>query len=155
DDVVLRALEKDPELRYQHASQVKTAVDTIAGSTAPPPTSDAKAMADQILAQDYTLGIRSCLRRGWKLLRANFWPFVGITALLFALMGFATSIGGASLEHGPAGRNAAQITSGFAILIWGPLAGGLYLYLLKKLRGEKATIETVFSGFSKRFLHLF
>src|SRR5208283_2122873 len=29
DDIVLRALEKDPELRYQHANQVKTAVDTI------------------------------------------------------------------------------------------------------------------------------
>ena len=27
DEVVLRALEKDPELRYQHASQVKTAVE--------------------------------------------------------------------------------------------------------------------------------
>ena len=36
DDVVLRALEKDPERRYQHASQVKTAVDTIASSAAPP-----------------------------------------------------------------------------------------------------------------------
>ena len=30
DDVVLRALEKEPELRYQQASQVKTAVETIA-----------------------------------------------------------------------------------------------------------------------------
>ena len=39
DDVVLRALEKEPERRYQHASQVKTAVDTIAGSAAPPPAS--------------------------------------------------------------------------------------------------------------------
>ena len=29
DEVVLRALEKDPERRYQHASQVKTAVETI------------------------------------------------------------------------------------------------------------------------------
>ena len=29
DDVVLHALEKEPELRYQQASQVKTAVETI------------------------------------------------------------------------------------------------------------------------------
>jgi len=29
DDVVLRALEKEPELRYQHASEVKSEVDTI------------------------------------------------------------------------------------------------------------------------------
>jgi tRNA A-37 threonylcarbamoyl transferase component Bud32 len=32
DDVVLHALEKEPARRYQHASQVKTAVETIAGS---------------------------------------------------------------------------------------------------------------------------
>jgi predicted Ser/Thr protein kinase len=36
DEVVLQALEKEPEHRYQHASQVKTAVETIAGT--PPPT---------------------------------------------------------------------------------------------------------------------
>ncbi len=84
DDVVLRTLEKDPERRYQHASQVKTAVDTIVGSVAPPPKSpeaDAAALAEQILAQDYTLNIRSCVRRGWNLLKGEFWPFVGITAL--------------------------------------------------------------------------
>jgi serine/threonine protein kinase len=32
DDVVLRALEKEPERRYQQASEVKTAVETIAGT---------------------------------------------------------------------------------------------------------------------------
>ena len=155
DDVVLRALEKDPERRYQHASQVKTAVDTIAGSAPPPPAADAKAMADEILARDYTLEIRSCVRRGWTLLRGNFWPFVGITALLVALLGFASSIGGESLRRGPAGTSSVEITSGLAMLVWGPLAGGMLLYFLKKIRGEKATIETVFCGFSSRFLHLF
>ena len=39
DEVVLHALEKEPERRYQHASEVKTAVETIAatpGATAAP-----------------------------------------------------------------------------------------------------------------------
>src|SRR5580658_454232 len=49
DDVVLRALEKDPELRYQKVSQVKTAVDTIATTAAPPPGANAKALAQEIL----------------------------------------------------------------------------------------------------------
>jgi serine/threonine protein kinase len=156
DDVVLRALEKDPELRYQHASQVKTAVDTISSSAAPPPPiNNAATIAQQILAQDYTLDIGSCLRRSWKLFRANFWPFVGVTALFMALVGFASSIGGASLHHGPAGQDSAEISSAIAILIWGPLSGGLSLYFLRKIRGEKATVETVFSGFSNRFLNLF
>jgi serine/threonine protein kinase len=39
DEVVLRALEKEPELRYQHASQIKCDVETIAGNTAPNVTS--------------------------------------------------------------------------------------------------------------------
>ncbi len=47
DEVVLRALEKEPERRYQQASQLKTVVETIA-TTPPPqsgPASDAKASA--------------------------------------------------------------------------------------------------------------
>ncbi len=35
DDVVLRALENDPARRYQHASEVKTQVENIAGTLAP------------------------------------------------------------------------------------------------------------------------
>src|SRR5437667_4851564 len=38
DEVVLRALEKEPERRYQQASQFKTQIETIAGTaTVPPP----------------------------------------------------------------------------------------------------------------------
>ncbi|HTA29314.1 MAG TPA: protein kinase, partial [Candidatus Cybelea sp.] len=158
DEVVLRALEKDPELRYQHASQVKTAVDTIASSAPPPPTPSAAhsgALAQAILNLDYTLNIGSCVRRGWALLRGNFWPFVGITALQGALLGFASSIGGASMRHGQFGENSVEISSALAVLVWGPLMGGLLLYFLKKIRGETATVETAFSGFSNRFLHLF
>jgi tRNA A-37 threonylcarbamoyl transferase component Bud32 len=36
DEVVLRTLEKEPERRYQQASQVRTAVETIAGSASAP-----------------------------------------------------------------------------------------------------------------------
>ena len=155
DDVVLRALERDPELRYQHASQVKTAVDTIAQTAAPPPVASGEAIARTILAQDYTLSLGSCVSRGWRLLRGNFWPFVGITALQIALLGFAGSIGGASVRNGPFGNTSIEVTSALAMLVWGPLVGGLFLYYLKKIRAEKATVETAFIGFSSRFLHLF
>ena len=37
DEVVLRSLEKAPERRYQHASEVKTQVETIVARSAPPP----------------------------------------------------------------------------------------------------------------------
>jgi uncharacterized membrane protein len=137
---------------------VKTAVDTIAGTAAPPPPSpaaDAAAIAQEILARDYTLNIRSCLRRGWKLLKGEFWPFVGVTALVLVLLSFASSFGGAAINHNKT-RGDLEITTGtLAMLVWGPLAGGLLFYFLKKIRREPATVETAFCGLSHRFLHLF
>jgi hypothetical protein len=40
DEVVLRALEKEPERRYQHAVEVKTDLDTIADHPGPSPVPD-------------------------------------------------------------------------------------------------------------------
>ncbi len=40
DEVVLRALEKDPELRFQAASVMRTQVETITGEAATPPRHD-------------------------------------------------------------------------------------------------------------------
>jgi hypothetical protein len=45
DEVVLRALEQTPELRYQHASQLKTQVETIATSDVQKPDSTGRASA--------------------------------------------------------------------------------------------------------------
>jgi len=63
DEVVLRALEKEPERRYQQAGEVKTAVQTIA-STAPP---KAKTFA----------------------VRGRLWPAVGIAAIVVAMLAVA------------------------------------------------------------------
>jgi predicted Ser/Thr protein kinase len=154
DQVVLRALEKDPELRYQQASQVKTAVDTIASTSAPPPAPNSEQLAAEILARDFTVNIKSCFRRAWALLRKDFWPLIGVTALVVALVAVAGSAG-ALLGTPPPHDGFAPGTSVLMILVYGPLMGGLSLYYLKRIRGEPANIEVVFCGFSNRFLHLF
>ena len=41
------------------------------------------------------------------------------------------------------------------IVVGGPLMGGLWLYLLKRVRGEPTGLETGFSGFRIAFLNLF
>ena len=89
DEVVLRSLAKEPELRYQNVSEVKTRVENIANTNAPaaaPPVS-----ADELLARDYRLNIRSCLRRGWALVRNDFWPLVGMSAFVLVVMSAAAS----------------------------------------------------------------
>lgn len=154
DEVVLHALEKDPQRRYQQVKQVKTDVDLIAGSAAPQPPNPG-VIAEEILARDYSLNISSCLKRAWSLLKRDFWPLVGCTALVLALMALAGSGGGIVVKHGFVDNDAASSSSILGLLVYGPLMGGLSLYYLKKIRGEPAKIETAFSGFSTRFLHLF
>jgi tRNA A-37 threonylcarbamoyl transferase component Bud32 len=134
DEVVLHALEKEPERRYQEASAVKTAVETIANSA--PPVPEAGRTAQEYSTNDYTLEIGSCLRRGWSLVWSDFWPIVGVTILILFLRtaGLATMVG---------------------FIASGPLMGGLCLYFLKKIRSEPAGVGTAFSGFSQAFLPLF
>ncbi len=159
DEVVLRALEKEPERRYQHASQVKTAVETIASTPpgAPPPPAAAGPAPEVLLARDYTLDIGACVSRGWALVKANFWPLVGMHALVWLLVAIADSAFSKISDIGnhAAGTQVTDGTSALGILLAGPLWGGLFLYFLKTLRGEPVTVETAFAGFSKRFLHLF
>lgn len=157
DEVVLQALEKEPAMRYQQASQVKTAVETITKSEGARPQPEdawanpaAEALEQEILARDYVLDIKSCLRRGWALVKSDFWPLVGITALILALLSAVSSFGEVSRSVGGLHFN----TSVLGILLCGPLLGGLYLYFLKKIRGEPVRVETAFSGFSTPLLHL-
>jgi len=49
----------------------------------------------------------------------------------------------------------AAYSTAIGIVASGPLMGGLWLYLLKRARGEPAGIETAFSGFRIAFVDLF
>jgi tRNA A-37 threonylcarbamoyl transferase component Bud32 len=136
DEVVLRALEKNPDRRYAQASILKTRVETIAQT--PPLASaspDLTAFTQAALARDYQLNIGFCLSRAWKLVASDFWPIVGVSALIWLLSSLATS-------------------SLLGIVIRAPLIGGLWLYFLNKIRGYPVTVGTAFSGFSVAFLNL-
>jgi predicted Ser/Thr protein kinase len=69
DEVVLRALEKEPERRYQQAAQVKTAVEGIAHT--PPPTQPTAAPADRPGGVGAPAAAES---DSWRRLRHRFWP---------------------------------------------------------------------------------
>ena len=100
---------------------------------------NAEALAAQILARDYTIQIGSCISRGWALVKANFWLLVGASfvSLLIA--------GGCGIPYiGPA----------ISLIIGGPMLGGLYALILKKIRGQSATLGDAFVGFSIAFVPL-
>ena len=93
DAIVRQALEKERSRRQDSAGEMKTQVEGVAST---PPPENAGKLAAEILARDYSLDIGSCLRRGWALVRSDFWPFIGVTALVLALLsaagGFSVSI---------------------------------------------------------------
>ena len=77
DEVVLRALEKEPERRYQQASEVKTDVDTISSSAT--------------LAMAQSANLDMARRRRWLWAKAALFFFATACALISALLGFSHS----------------------------------------------------------------
>jgi serine/threonine protein kinase/capsular polysaccharide biosynthesis protein len=73
DEVVMQALEKEPQRRYQQASQVKTALETIAATPAPQPSEPVVESAAPKPAESGVLG-----KRGWI-----FVFLAGIVTVLF------------------------------------------------------------------------
>ncbi len=76
DEVVLHALEKEPERRYQHASEVKTAVETLSAS-------DGKAAPRKAGAPVSAVSTSSPVATsvGWRSVPWQIWVVVAILAL--------------------------------------------------------------------------
>ena len=91
---------------------------------------DPAAMADEVLARGGKVDIGSCLGRAWDLLLSDFWPILGVSALILLILG----------------------TLG---IISGPLLGGLYWYFLKRVRQQPTQLNDAFAGFNLEFLPLF
>lgn len=144
---------EESALRYKKASAGRYDVETMAANKAARPGDSApgafpndgpsltpaaaEAFAQQILARDYSLQVGRCVRRGWYLVMSDFWHTVGITALILVLM------------------VASLYVEVVGIGVAGTLMGGLFLYFLRKIRGEEASLATAFSGFKIAFLQLF
>jgi len=133
-------------------------VDALAAAAAEPPSPPTPVVSSGPLEHDYDLDIGDCISRGWQLVKNNFWPVVGITALVMVItaainqvFGLFTSpvINGIILQHriSPGGILVLLLV----IVISGPIytifLAGLFKYYLKLIRGEGAGIGDAFSGF--------
>ncbi len=105
---------------------------------APPPIShiEAENLAQEILSRGYRIDASHCISRAWEMVKSDFWPIVGVSALGWVLIWAVSAMY-------------------VGILIVGPLMGGLFLYYLKKIRREQASIEDLFAGFKFSLLQLF
>jgi predicted Ser/Thr protein kinase len=130
DDVVLRALEREPQHRYQKVSEVRTRLDTISGGAGGPaggpatpvrPSLDARTLEQDVIARNTVVGIRACYRRSWVLLWADLLPTVAITILILLAA---------------AGVN----------ILAGPLVGGLWLYFIHRIRGIAPNTRSTVDG---------
>jgi len=98
------------------------------------------ATPEDILARDYDVSIGDAFSAGWEAVKGQFWTCIGATFLIYLILmvgNFIPFIGGF-----------------IALIIQGPLMGGLYLFYIKRVRNQEATIGDAFSGFGPRFLNL-
>lgn len=102
---------------------------------------DPEATLAGLRERDYSIDIGNCISRGWELVKGNFWPSVGAIALGYFCLVAASAI--------PCVGGIIQM------LVQGPLMGGMYLFFLKQIRGEEASVGDIFSAFSIAFLQLF
>lgn len=140
-------VQREGETDWKPLSQFPEFAETLgAGATEPPPGStvpppatpdnvtSADSIAEAALARRAEVDVSHCLGRAWDLLKEDFWPIIGISALILIITGVA---------HG---------------LLSGPLVGGLLWYYLRRIRRQAASINDAFAGFSgftAPFLQLF
>jgi uncharacterized membrane protein len=111
-------------------------VPEITGSASPPPVPGVSVplVADRVVVLD----ILSCYDRSWTLLKANFWPLVGLSVVIcvvYALLADAQ-------KHG-----LFFLTPLFKDVLLGAFA----FYFLRRIRGQPATIADAFKGVGKPF----
>lgn len=91
---------------------------------------DPKAYADALLARGAKLDFGGALSRGLDLLKTDYWTFVGVTLVMTLVLAAVNFIPLAGL------------------LLTGLLTGGLQLFFVRKLRGERPELGDCFVGFS-------
>lgn len=91
---------------------------------------------EAVLRDGFQIQIRSSLGRAWELMKSDFWPFVGMYALMAVMYSVASQLG---------------VTVFFLMF---PILVGFNWYVLRRMRGETASIDDLFFGFKRGFGNL-
>ena len=95
---------------------------------------DPETFADRVADRDYPVEIGRCLSRAWAVFKSRFWALAGAVAVLAAVVASAARL--------------PVLDVLLPMALQGVLMGGFYLYYLRLMRGEPATLADLFAGFS-------
>ena len=91
-------------------------------------------LRNQLLKRDAKISIGKYISKGWQLMNKRMGLLLGATIVAWLLV---------------------QVASVAAVVLYGPIMGGLYWIYLCVLRDQHTTFEDLFSGFSHSFKKLF
>jgi uncharacterized membrane protein YesL len=139
---------KDTKVKLAGTDAWKTVADfpELAGGaspaelTQPPMALSATPLSPRPVA---SFDVMSCYERSWALLKANFWPFIGVSLIISVIYAVLGVFQNRTHSHGL-----------LSMLFGAPFAGGFYYYFVLKVRGQPATVGDLFSGFSRAFVQL-
>ena len=95
------------------------------------------ATVEELLARDYEHDLGGYLSRGWETFKASPGIIIGASVLVYGCL-LAINV-------------VPYLSYILSIVLTGPLMGGLWLFYLRKIRGEEAGVADAFSGYQLRF----
>jgi hypothetical protein len=136
-------IRRDGETAWQALRELPEFADLVGAAVntapSPPPALTPDLIAADYLARNAVLDIGSCISRGWALVRDNPGLLIGGTFLTWLVV-FGIAM--------------VPIVGLVGIFLNPVLFGGLFLVVLRRIRGENPGVGDVFSGFNLAFLQL-
>lgn len=90
-----------------------------------------------VRGREYAHDLGDYFSRSWDVFKSDPWVMIGATLAVYACVFAANAI--------------PYLGAVLGIIFTGPLMGGMFLFLLRKIRGQSASVGDAFSGFGPRF----
>jgi hypothetical protein len=103
----------------------------------------------ELLARDYDVDVGACITRGWELYKGDVGTMIGMSVLGYLPILVVSWAAGALL-----GVLHVRFLTFLVLFFSAPMMAGLWLFYIKKVRGQEAGAGDVFAGFGPKYLQL-
>ncbi len=118
-----------------------------AGAATPPPLEPATGLPPGVLDRDYEIDIGQCISNAWDLVMRDFGVVVGGVSVIGICFLLSIGVSSALRLFGPAELPMRILLNIASFVLTGPLLGGAYYLLLRRIRQQPAEAADVFAGF--------